>query len=275
MKAGTEPPGHAEPSVLRMSSVSVRYPGSRSDAIRNVALDLTREKAVIVGGNGSGKTTLFRVILGLAPISAGTIHVLGQNVASVRGETRVATNLEEVYRLMTVPVSKLISIWSELKGGSEREVRAWFERFALNDVLDRPLFRLSTGQAKLVGDLLALAYSPQLVLLDEPFDNVDFRRRTLVVELLKRTEAVVMMSTHELDLLGSFPDWSLFFMFDGQLVGRFRADQLDRLFVSRGRLPGALATFPTVLGDVSITLDQGEAMVKSVTNLEYLLDRLA
>ena len=266
----------ASARALSFEAVSVRYPGSERDALVQASLTVDPAgKVVIVGPNGSGKSTLLRAALGLTPISRGTVHVLGRDVRSIRGETGVGTNLEEVYRLMAIPVGGLISLWARLKGGSAAEVRQWIDAFGLNSVLDRPLFRLSTGQMKLVGDLLALGFSPELLLLDEPFDNVDFGRRRQYVGLLSQSGAAVVMNTHELDLLHSFPEWDLYFMFDGQLVGRFRAHDIDRLYVNRGVRAGALATFRSSLGEISVTLDSGDFPMKGASNLSYLLDRIA
>ena len=273
-KAGTNTSASAQ--ALSFDAVSVRYPGSERDALVQASLTVdTGGKVVVVGPNGSGKSTLLRAALGLTPLSRGTVHVLGRDVRSIRGETGVGTNLEEVYRLMTIPVGGLISLWARLKGGSEAEVRQWINSFGLTSVLDRPLFRLSTGQMKLVGDLLALGFSPGLLLLDEPFDNVDFGRRRQYISLLSQSGAAVVMNTHELDLLHSFPGWDLYFMFDGQLVGRFRASDIDRLYVNRGVRTEALATFRSSLGEVSVTLDSGDFPMKGASNLSYLLDRIA
>ena len=262
-------------STLSLRDLTVRYPGSDTDAVVAASLELGHEKIAIVGPNGSGKSTLLKAALGLAPVSKGSVRVLGSNVGIVRGEVGVGTNLPEVYRLMTVPVDGLISIWADLKGRPDTEVRQWIQDFGLGAVLGRPLFRLSTGQTKLVGDLLALSFSPRLLLLDEPFDNVDFGRRRKYLDVLARSPAAVAMSTHELELLHFFPEWGLYFMFEGQLIGPFRATDIDRLFVSRGPQPGALATFRTSIGEFSVTLDVGSVPMKGASNLSYLLERLA
>jgi ABC-type multidrug transport system ATPase subunit len=261
--------------ALSIRGVSVRYPGSDTDAVVNASIELDREKVVVVGANGCGKTTLLNTVIGLAPVTRGSVHVFGRDVRSVRGELGVGTNLADVYRLMTIPIDGLIRIWSDLQGQSESTMRRWIEEFNLTSILNRPLHRLSTGQTKLVGDLLALAYSPRLLLLDEPFDNVDFARRLKYVELLRGSDATVLMNTHEFELLRAFPDWGLCFMFEGQLIGRFRAGDLDRLYLSKGTRPGALAGFRTAIGDVSVTLDAGDVPMKGSSNLNYLLERVA
>ncbi len=271
----SEGKGTVPQAAVSLRNLRVRYPHSDSDAVSGVSLELGQEKIAIVGPNGCGKTTLLKAALGLVPVTQGSVWVLGHDVRTVRGELGVGTNLEEVYRLMTVTVDGLITIWADLHGGSDEEVRRWIDEFGLQGILERPLFRLSTGQSKLVGDLLAMAFSTRLLLLDEPFDNVDFGRRRMYIDLLTRSRAAIALSTHELDLLLSLPEWGLFFMFEGQLIGRFRAADIDRLHVSRGHPAEALASFRTSIGEVSVTLDHGDLPLKGVSNLGYLLDRIA
>ncbi len=260
-------------SALSIQDLTVRYRGSATDAVTGASLELGTGRAVVVGPNGSGKTTLVRAALGLTPVTKGSVRVFGHDVRTLRGELGVGTNLADVYRLMTISVGGLISLWSDLKGTPDHELRRWVEEFNLTEVVDRPLHRISTGQTKLIGDLLALAFSPRLLLLDEPFDNVDFGRRHRFIELLRQSPASVLMNTHELELLHALPDWDLYFMFDGRLLGRFRTADLDRLYVSRGARPGALTTFRTSVGEFSITLDTGDVPMKGSSNLGYLLER--
>ncbi|MEM0129088.1 MAG: ATP-binding cassette domain-containing protein [Thermoplasmata archaeon] len=270
-------PGWADnpgPRALEVRDLHVRYAGREAWAVRSASLAVGSERVVIVGPNGSGKSTLLRAAMGLVPIDRGSVRVLGRDVRSIRGEVGVGTNLAEVYRLMTIPLGGLIRLWAQLKGCGEDRLRHEFDAFGLEEAMGRPLFRLSTGQAKLVGDLLALAGDPRLLLLDEPFDNVDFGRRRRYLERLGRVRGAIVMNTHELDLLPSLPDWSLCFMFEGQLIGRFRTPDVDRLYVSRGLRPSALATFDTTLGPVSVTFDDGEVPIRGASNLSYLLERI-
>jgi ABC-type multidrug transport system ATPase subunit len=261
-------------SRLSIRDLTVRYPGSGADAVAHVSLEVRDERNVIVGANGSGKTSLLRAALGLLPMDGGSVRVFGQHVGQIRGETRVGTNLAEVYRLMTLPVDRLITVWCELKGASEGQMREWFREFGLIGHLDRPIHRLSTGQMKTVGDLLALCGPAELLLLDEPFDNVDFARRRRYLDLLAGFPAGVVMNTHELDLLHFVPDWRLFFMFEGHLVGPFLARDLDRLYVSKGPRPDEVARFDSSFGAISVTLDEGDLPMKGVSNLGYLLERI-
>jgi ABC-type multidrug transport system ATPase subunit len=261
--------------VLDVRDLTVTFPDTRTTALRGVTLRLHDEKMIIVGANGSGKTVLLRSILGLAPISSGRVAVQGSAVERVRGATGLSTNLAEVYRHVALTIRDLVSIYALLKGGDPDEVTRRIHDFGLDEVLERRTYQLSTGQQKMVGNLLAVSFGPKLVLLDEPFDNVDFTRRRRFVQLLTELPAEVLLNTHDLDLLRNFPSWKLGFMFDGRLFGPFPASDLERLFLTRGRVEGALAVMETGLGTFSVTLDRGDTPIKSATSLNALMETLA
>ena len=260
--------------MLHVENLTVEYPVSRSPALRQVNLDLQDQKMVLVGSNGSGKTTLFKALLGLVRAKTGHISLFGQDLSSVRGMTPVSTNLPEVYRLMSLPVSDLVEIHARLKGGSGAEVLGRLRALSLTEILPKRIFELSQGQQKMLGNLLAVSFDPRLVLLDEPFDNVDFERRRKLVDLLRALPAEILLSTHELELVSRFEGWRLAFLFEGQLFGPFQIEDLDRLYLSRGRLTQAVSVLETGLGAFSITFDHGELPIRRATSLIALMEAL-
>jgi biotin transport system ATP-binding protein len=261
--------------VLDIRGLEVSFPGAPAPALRHVDLTLDHAKMVVVGANGSGKTTLIRSILGLVSPTAGSISLGGRDVGRLRGEIGLSTNLAEVYQLMALPLRDLVRVMAKLKDGEPAEMEGRLHEFELDEVLGKRMHELSTGQQKLVGDLFAICFRPSLVLLDEPFDNVDFTRRRRFVRLLQELPADVLLNTHELDLLGPFEGWGLGLMLEGRLVGPFRVAELDRLFLTRGPAKDALALMETSLGTFSVTRDAGDRPVKSATSLNALVEALA
>jgi len=239
--------------------------------LRKLNLELNQEKAVIVGPNGSGKSTLFKAILGLAPISGGAVKLFGIDAMSERQDTRVSTNLAEVYRIAYVRVRDLVSIFAELKGGNPQETLGMFRDFELESILGKKVHELSTGQAKMFGNILAVCFSPKLILLDEPFDNVDNRRRRRFIEILRGLDVETVIITHEFNLLQRLGDWGLYSMLEGRLWGKFSVSQLDRLFITRGDMRDALGVMDTSLGKLSVTLDHGDIAVKTARSLNAVL----
>jgi ABC-type multidrug transport system ATPase subunit len=253
----------------------VRY-GNRSDSpvLNNVDLSLDSEKIVIVGPNGSGKSTLLKTVLGLTPILSGSVRVFGTDVRQETRDVRISTNLAEVYRLAYVRLGNLVRMFAELKGGNEEEAFRLFRDFELESILSKRDHELSTGQQKMFGNIMAASFSPKLVLLDEPFDNVDENRRRRFIEILKELDSETIVITHEFNLLERLPDWGLYFMMEGKLWGKFLASQLDRLYITRGEARDALMVMDTSLGKLSVTLDHGDIAVKTATNINGILGRV-
>jgi ABC-type multidrug transport system ATPase subunit len=243
--------------------------------LKDVNLVVNGEKVVLVGPNGSGKSTLFRAILGLAPVASGSIKVFDKSLSNMKNVIEVSTNIAEVYRIANLKVADIVNIYCELKGIGNAQSFQMMKEFELEDTLGRKLYELSTGQQKMVCNILAMNQKAKLLLLDEPFDNVDQSRRRRFIELLKQSNAELLMSTHEFELLRLLPDWKLCFMLEGKLWGKFEVSQLERLYISRGRADNAMAVMETSMGVFSVTLDKGDVLVKTATNLSSLLEAVA
>jgi ABC-type multidrug transport system ATPase subunit len=261
--------------MLQIEELVVNY-GKRNDdpVLNGVEIQLNNEKAVVVGPNGSGKSTLFKAVLGLVPIAEGSVKVFDNDVAGERNDPRVSTNLAEVYRLAYVKIQDILKIFAELKGGNPEEALRLIHDFELDSILNKRIHELSTGQAKMFGNIMAVCFSPKLVLLDEPFDNVDENRRRQFIDVLKSLDSEVIIITHEFNLLPRLGNWSLYFMLEGKLWGKFQSSQLDRLYVTRGETKGALKVMDTSLGKLSVTLDHGDTAVKTASTVSALLEQV-
>ena len=261
--------------MLKIQDLTVSYnPRAEGPVLKSVSMSLNGEKAAIVGPNGSGKSTLFRAVLGLVQKQSGSVKVFGTESGAEKGDTRVSANLAEIYRLAYVPGRDIVEIFAELKDGSAVAAFGLFHDFELDQILGKRIHEMSTGQQKMFGNLLAVSFSPKLVLLDEPFDNVDENRRRRFVELLRGLDAEIVVITHEFNLLQRLPDWGLYFMLEGRLWGKFSASQLDRLYITKGEATDALEVMDTSLGKLSVTLDHGDVAVKTASNVNALLEQV-
>ena len=243
--------------------------------LKKVDMDLKdNQRVVIVGPNGSGKSTLIKAILGLVQIESGSIKVFGKEVRQEIGDQGVSTNLAEVYRLAYVPARDIVTIFAELKGGNAENVSKMFSDFELESILKKKIHESSTGQQKMFGNIMAINFSPKLVLLDEPFDNVDENRRRRLIQALKNLDSGMIIITLEFNLLSRLDDWGLYFMLEGKLWGPFSVSQLDRLYFTRGEAKDALKIMDTCLSKLSVTLDHGDIQVKTASNVNALLERV-
>lgn len=190
----------AEP-LLVVDDARVVYdvPGGQIRAVDRVSLALERgETLALVGESGCGKTTLAKAILGLEPLTAGTIRVDGKAVTD-----RLHGLAKRVGIVWQDPHASLDSRWKVgrsiaeplVVNGFERSkikarVREVMEQVGLDPALaSRYPHQLSGGQKQRVAIARALALSPPLVLCDEPTAALDLSIRAQILNLLKDLQA--------------------------------------------------------------------------------------
>ncbi len=199
-------------------------------------------KVVLLGPNGSGKTTLLRAMSGLIPYE-GSIRINGVDVNEAKGLLEVSSNLPEIYHI-AYNVGGLLEVLSDLKGLNPSSFYEIMRRLSINprDVLRKPIYALSAGQSVLTRLALTLASNPRVMLIDEPFENVDPARRSIVVSLLLEYGDEGIITTHELDVLKAFKGFNAYLMIEGRLHGPLRVSDLLESGIVEGKVKDALLT---------------------------------
>ncbi len=185
--------------------LTVHYRDNRDTAaLDGVSFSVPRGRVLaVVGANGAGKSTLFRALLGLVPVSAGTVRLFGKNASELepfeRGRLAYVSerHVELEHQRLSEVAAFRAAVYPRFDG-------AYFQ--ALTDELALPrssvIGQLSRGQraAAVVG--LALAQTPDLLLLDDPTLGLDpLARRRIIQAVLGATRAraiTVVLATHEL-----------------------------------------------------------------------------
>ncbi|MEY2860313.1 MAG: hypothetical protein RL392_771 [Pseudomonadota bacterium] len=194
---------------LQLQNLSVRYLPSRPLAVEDVSFGLRAgEIGVLIGPSGCGKTTLLRAIAGLEAIHTGRISLGGVTVSgeghALPPEYRQMGMVFQDYALFPhMDVSKNIAFGIHNLPAGERQAR-------VNDVLGlvglaehahRYPHELSGGQQQRVALARALAPQPKLLLLDEPFSNLDVDLRERLAQelrtILKAAGATALFVTHD------------------------------------------------------------------------------
>jgi len=119
-------------------------------------------------------------------------------------------------------VGDLIDLYMHLKRGDTGYARSLIQDFGLEGVLNKKLHQLSAGQRTLVCNILAIASRPELLVLDEPFENVDPAKVRKLISLIQDYEGELILITHQLPVLEHFPEYSLYFIFEGRMYGALR-----------------------------------------------------
>ncbi|EZQ10182.1 ABC transporter ATP-binding protein [Candidatus Acidianus copahuensis] len=263
--------------MLEVENLVVEYNAKeRKRVLDNITFTLSKQKAVVVGPNGSGKSTFLKAILGLVPIKEGRVMVFGNNVKNVKNEVRVSSNLLEVYELVNLSVKDIIFLYADLKRANADEVLTKIKEVEVESILKSKPWRLSTGQQKIFGNVMALSMNSKLALLDEPFEGIDQVRRKKIAQMIQEFDGEIVMVTHEFDvLLKYFKDWPLYFMIEGKLAGGFRVSDIPRIYMNREEKPGYISKINTRYGTLSFTLNEGEVSLTSATNWEGIFEKIS
>ena len=194
---------------LKLSQLQVRYPGLGKAAVDDVSFGLRAgDIGVLIGPSGCGKTTLLRAVAGLEPVSGGEIRLAGELVSSsstlVPAELRRVGMVFQDYALfphLDVRHNVGFGIHHLPKAQRRERVAEVLELVGLAGEQQRYPHELSGGQQQRVALARAMAPAPQLLLLDEPFSNldVDLRERLAheVRAILKAAGATALFVTHD------------------------------------------------------------------------------
>jgi heme exporter protein A len=171
--------------ALKLEGLVRRY-GER-EALSDVSLSLHAGQTLVVfGPNGAGKTTLLRVLATLLRPHAGDVRVLGARLPdeawAVRGRVGLLGHEPLLYRELTVRENLLFH--ARLHGVGEERVEELLGAVALADRADEPLKTLSRGMVQRAAVARATLHDPELLLLDEPWANLDPAARELVEPLI-------------------------------------------------------------------------------------------
>jgi len=241
---------------LRNVSLTLRSEGNEF-RIKNVDMMLKEEKAVIIGPNGSGKTTLIKAIAGLIPYD-GEIFIDGMELRKIRGFLEFSTNLPEAYKI-AISVKDILKLLVGLKGVDEEVFYDFLKRLNINpqELIRKPLHSLSAGQSVIVRTALALSSKPKIILLDEPFENVDPARRLIIVEMIREYGKEGLIATHELDILKKVPNYKAYIMIEGALYGPVKVEDLLNSSIVEGEQKEAILTIEVLKRKYSIIKERG------------------
>ena len=166
---------------LSIESLNVGYGSTR--VLNDVNLDVARgELVALLGSSGCGKTTLLRSIAGFVMPESGTIRVDGRDIAPLPPEKRGTAMMFQSYALWPhMSVEENIGYGLRMRGWKKdaiaKRIGEMLALLQLEGFGPRSVTQLSGGQRQRVALGRALAVDPQLLLLDEPMSNLDYKVR--------------------------------------------------------------------------------------------------
>jgi iron(III) transport system ATP-binding protein len=257
-------------SLLELTRVTRRYRRAQPAAVDGITLSVSRgEILALLGPSGSGKTTLLRLIAGFEAPDAGSVAIAGRVVAGagvvVPPEARGVGIVFQDYALfphLTVEGNVAFGLHAVDAARRRERVRELLALVGLPLFAYRYPHELSGGQQQLVALARALAPAPAVLLLDEPFSNLDAdlrgEMRAQVQTILKATGTTVVFVTHGQDEAFAIADRV-------GVLHRGRLEQLDRpeTIYHRPATPfvaefvGAATFIPGVVDAAGIVTDVG------------------
>lgn len=241
--------------ALRVRDLVVEYKRSglrkprteenRRAAVQSANLTVARGETLgIVGESGSGKSTIARAILGLAPVTGGSVELAGVELVGLKGRRRrrALSRLGVVFQDPTSSLDPSLPLWRVVteplwRSGAVRDTRELRRRARelLTDVdldpawIERRRHELSGGQRQRVAIARAISHRPDVLIADEPTSALDVTVQVTVLELLARLQrehdfACIFIS-HDLYVVSTISDRVLV-MKDGQVVENGPTDQV-------------------------------------------------
>ncbi len=191
--------------AIRVSGLTKRY----GDVLAVDAIDFSVRAGAtlgLLGGNGAGKTTTIAMLLGLLVPTAGSITVLGHDMARDRFAALARMNFSSPYVSLPqrLSVAENLRVYGHLYDVPqiEQRIATLAEELDLGALLNRPAGQLSAGQKTRVALAKALINRPELLLLDEPTASLDPDTGDLVRSWLERyraeTGCTILLASHNM-----------------------------------------------------------------------------
>jgi peptide/nickel transport system ATP-binding protein len=210
--------------LLRVTDLVVEYPGRGIRrppfrALHDVSIDVRPGETVgVVGESGSGKTTLGRAMLGLAPVTSGSIVFDGRDISRIgRVERRrLSSEIQVVFQdpysslnpAMTVfeLLTEPLTVVGVSLADAKRRVTSLLDQVHLPaDSGERYPNEFSGGQRQRVAIARALTRAPRLVVCDEPVSGLDLSNQSTVldlfIEIQERTGVAYLFITHDISVV--------------------------------------------------------------------------
>jgi len=197
----------------------------RFAALRGVTAEFAAGRLyAILGDNGAGKTTLLRTLAGLARPTRGSVLLLGSaDVRAVCRQVGYMAHPSLLYDEMSGMEN--LRYFARLYGiEDDRRCASVIRAVRLDPTLERPVGQYSQGMRQRMSLARALLNDPKILLLDEPFSNVDLRSAREMVSLLvemRDAGKTLLVVTHQASLLDGSAD-EFVWMEAGQIVARTR-----------------------------------------------------
>ncbi len=219
---------------IRFNQAEARYDGRI--VLHPLTLSLTERRIGIIGLNGSGKTTFARMINGLVSPTSGSVTVNGLDTVKDLDRSRAQTGFifqnpqnQIILPLLKDDIALGLKAQKLSKTEVDQAVTAILARFGIGHLADRRAHELSGGELQLAAFASVLVSGPQILIMDEPTNQLDLKNRNLVERTIDELSEDVIVISHDLPLVAGLDRLLLFH------EGRIAADGRPEEVIARYR----------------------------------------
>ena len=183
--------------ILEVKNGCFNY-GGKTPVLSNINFAVSSgEMLAVLGPNGAGKTTLLRCVMGMLKWDSGESLLNGENMAAMSSKqlwTRLAyvpqsgsaTGIYTVFETVLLGRSSRLNVFSAPGKEDIAKAEEAMEKLGISHLADKKCSQLSGGELQMVHIARALASEPEVLILDEPESNLDFKNQLIVLDTMSR-----------------------------------------------------------------------------------------
>jgi ABC-type Fe3+/spermidine/putrescine transport system ATPase subunit len=220
----------AEAPFLQAISVTKTYGGAEASGVKNISLDIEPGKiTAIIGQSGSGKSTLLKLLYGLMSPDAGTVNFKGERIWGPEEKLIPGHDAMKMVTQHTNDLNLFARVWDNVSAMlpstnvrlKEEKTEEILTQLNMMQLAKQRVADLSGGEKQRVAIARAIITRPEVLLLDEPFNQVDtsFREGLQhdIRQIVKETSLTVVMVSHDPAEVLSMAD-KLLVLKDGEII---------------------------------------------------------
>lgn len=227
------------------------------------------KNSVILGHNGSGKTSLVKAVCGIMRVK-GSVEF--DRNCGTGGHLCVISNSEDIYSFAQTPMD-IALIYSQYSDMLQEEIKKNLELFGAESLYRTSFKEMSTGEQKIVYSCIAISSGSSNILLDEPLENLDPKRKRIMIDLIKQLKTTKVLVTHEIGILRELEEWNIYIMFAGQIYGPVNCRDFLRSKPLSGVQENSILTIESNEGTISFVLSSGEGL-ESHRSVDEIFEKL-
>ncbi len=194
---------------IKIVSLSFSY-DDKIEILSDIHFDAHGPQSIgIIGANGVGKSTLLKLLVGLLTCPPGTITIntlplIKNNLHTIR--KKIGYVFQDANHQLFMPtVFEDVAFGPRHYGYSPQEIHLYvsqaLQKVHMEAFKDKPIYKLSGGQKKLVSIATILSMNPNIILLDEPSSGLDPRNRRHLIDILNDMNLLKIIASHDLDFI--------------------------------------------------------------------------